>query len=211
MSIYAQNLEKTRTLITRNQTNIEEVNQPSFWISDVKNENNQMKVKIAFQSTINWLKIVQEQGESCSFYPIDGNNGVFRNNGLVVQSPNRFTYEWATENGVEIKNAGDCDCLLLNEKWHFIEFKTDASSTDIKQMTNNRNKGETQLAKTMTAFKESLQDNTLPCVCVLVVPKVYPKVQASLILRGVKFQKRFDKKVQLIEVSNDGNNSYGLK
>jgi hypothetical protein len=211
MSGYAQNSEKVRSLVTRNEENIIEIEQSSFWINDVKQDNNQFKVQIAFESIQNWLKIVQEQGGKCLFCPIDGNDGVFRKGNLIVQNSSRFVYNWATENGVEEKNAGDCDCLLVDNKWHFLEFKTDATSIGKNQMDNNRNKGEAQLAKTMTAFKEGLDDVHLPCVCVLVVPKVYPKTPASLINRGLKFRNRFDKKVQLIEISNDGNNHYSLR
>jgi hypothetical protein len=211
MSGYAPNIEKVRSLVTRNEKNILEIGQPSFWMNDVKQDNIQFKVQIAFESIQNWLKIVQEQGGKCVFCPMDGNDGVFRKEGLVVKDPSHFVYNWTVENGVEEKNAGDCDCLLVDDKWHFIEFKTDASSIVKSQMDNNRNKGEAQLAKTMTAFKEALDDVHLPCVCVLVVPKVYPKTPASLINRGVKFRNRFGKSTQLIEISNDGNSHYSLR
>jgi hypothetical protein len=210
MSEYDQNFEKVSNLITRNKENIQDIEHTSFWINDVKQDNNQLKVQIAAQSQTNWLKIIQEQGEKTIFCPVDGNEGVFRKEGLIVQNPSQFVYNWTTENGVEAKSAGDCDCLLVHHKWHFVEFKTDATSTDKNQMDNNRNKGEAQLAKTMTALKEALDDHNLPCVCVLVVPKIYPKTPAALIVRGVKFQKRHNK-TQLIEISNDGNNSYSLK
>jgi hypothetical protein len=209
MSVNDQNFEKLHSLVTRNKENIQEIEQTRFWINDVKQDNNQFKVEIAPQSKPNWLKISQEQGEKTLFCPVDGNEGIFRKEGLIVQDPSRFVYNWTTENGVEAKNAGDCDCLLVHRKWHFVEFKTDATSTDKNQMDNNRNKGEAQLARTMTAIKEALNDAHLPCVCVLVVPKIYPKIPAALILRGVKFQKKHGK-TQLIEISNDGNNSYPL-
>lgn len=205
MSAYSDNLDKIQQFITRNFDNIHVIGKTSFWLNDVE-----QRIELSWVSVPNWLKIKQEIGHNCSLFPVDGNQGVFRKEGLQVQEDSRFVYEWTTENGTIRKNAGDCDCLIIDEKWRFIEFKTEASSQDIDQMDNNRNKGEAQLARSLTAFKEQLDDESLKCECVLVVPTFFsfPKHKTSLFPRKVKFLKLF--KTELKEITNDGNISYDL-
>lgn len=209
MSTYANNIEQVKKITTRNQDNIKVLSQASFWISDVKQIDGSNKIQIEFHSKSNWLKVVQEQSKECSLFPVDGNDGVFLKGGLTVDDKNLFVYEWRTEKGVERKDAGDCDCLIIEDRWHFIEFKTEASSEEIHQINNNRNKGEAQLAKSMTSFKEQLTDEKIKCVCVLVVPIFFsfPRFRANF-SRKPRFLKLF--KVELIEVTTDGNHSYSL-
>jgi hypothetical protein len=209
MSTYANNLEKVNTLITRNQDNAQALNQASFWISDVKHADGSNKMEVVFQSKPNWLKIVQTQANVCSLFPVDGNDGMFLKQGLPVSDKNLFIYESKTKNGIEREVAGDCDCLIISNKWHFIEFKTEASSQEIHQINNNRNKGEAQLAKSMTSFKEQLAPENVKCVCVLVVPTFFsfPKFRANF-SRKPRFLKLF--KVELMEITTDGNDSYPI-
>lgn len=205
MSIYSVNLNKAQQLITRNFENIQTIEKTSFWLNDVD-----QKIESSSVSVPNWLKIRQKSGHECRLFPIDGNHGVFRKEGLEVRNNSLFSYKWKTENGTIEKNAGDCDCLIIDDKWRFIEFKIEASSQDIDQMNNNRNKGEAQLARSMTSFKEQLNEDTLKCECVLVVPKFFsfPKHKASLLPRKLRFLKLFG--TELKEITNDGNESYDL-
>lgn len=205
MSTYSDNLNKAQQLITRNFDNIQTIEKTSFWINDVD-----QKIESSSISVPNWLKIRQKSGHECTLFPVDGNHGTFRKEGLVVRNDSLFSYKWKTENGTTEKNAGDCDCLIIDEKWRFIEFKIEASSQDIDQMNNNRNKGEAQLARSMTSFREQLSEDTLSCECVLVVPKFFsfPKHKASLLSRKLRFLKLFE--TELKEITNDGNESYDL-
>lgn len=211
MSTYANNLEQVKKIVTRNQENIQVLNQASFWISDVKQADGSNKIEVAFHSKSNWLKVVQEQAKECSLFPVDGNEGVFLKQGLPVKDKSLFVYDWKTEKGIEQKDAGDCDCLIIADKWHFIEFKTEAySQKDIHQINNNRNKGEAQLAKSMTSFKEQISNETIKSVCVLVVPSFFsfPKFKAANLNRKLRFLKIF--KSELMEVTTDGNESYSI-
>ena len=203
MSAYFDNLNKAKQLVTRNSENIQAIEKTSFWLNDVD-----AKMGLSWVSVPNWLKIRQNSGHECSFFPVDGTEGVFRKEGLQVSDNNRFSYEWKTENGITLKGAGDCDCLIIDEKWRFIEFKTEASSQDIDQMNNNRNKGEAQLARSLTSFKEQIDDN-FKGECVLVVPSFFsfPKHKASF-SRKIRFLKLFN--TELKEITNDGNTSYDL-
>ena len=205
MSTYLDNLDKAKRLTTRNLKAIQEIDKTSFWLNDVD-----AKIEISWVSVPNWLKIHQESGHLCCLFPIDGNQGVFRKEGLLAHEDSRFTYAWKTENGTIVKNAGDCDCLIIDEKWRFIEFKTEASSQDIDQMNNNRNKGEAQLARTLTAFREQLAEDKWTAECLLAVPSFFsfPKHKSSLLSRKIRFLKLF--KAELKEITNDGNVSYDL-
>ncbi len=168
MSQYSENLEKVKILITRNHGNLQKIEESSFWITDEKQGDGTNQIKITFSSTRNWLKLTQNQGRVCCVLPVDGSHGLFR---LPISTP--IEYEWNKENEIQRKRAGDCDCLVLNEKWHFLEFKTDATSQDLLQITNNRNKAEAQLAKSMTSFREQLPDSDLKCICVIVGPDFF--------------------------------------
>lgn len=207
MSQYTENLGRAKSLVIRNHGNLIEIEASSFWITDQKQEDGTNQIKIAFYSIRNWLKLTQNQGVVCCVLPVDGPQGVFQENGLPVSTP--IEYEWNNENEIQRKRAGDCDCLVLNEKWHFLEFKTDATSQDLLQITNNRNKAEAQLAKSMTSFREQLPYSDLKCICVIVGPDFfsYPKFNASS-SRKISFLKKY--KAELIEVSISSNASYRL-
>lgn len=209
MSVYTNNLGKIRPLITRNETEINTIESPSFWISDVKQEDGSNKIQIELNSVRNWLKIKQLQGNTCTILPIDGQNGVFLKEGLPVNDKEQFRYEWKTDNEIKRLLAGDCDCLLLNEKWYFFEFKTDAISSNPPQLINNRNKGEMQLAKSLISFREQLLDFNIQSICILVVPYFasFPKFKADF-ARKIRFKQLF--KTTLEEVSIDGNFTYSL-
>ncbi len=210
MSSYSENLDRLNHLVTRNKHAIQEIKTPTFWLSDEKQSDGSNKIEIRFVSVPQWLKVSQSQNNSCHIIPIDGNGGVFREVGLPVSELDRFVYQWSTANGIDEKKPGDCDCLLLNKKWHFLEFKVEASSLDLKQIENNRNKAEAQLAKTMVSFREQLQSPTLACVCVIVAPGFYgyPKFRASSNTRKVRFLKRYS--CELKEIVPTGNTSYNL-
>jgi hypothetical protein len=209
MSELAQNLEKANRLVTRNRDNIVTLSATSFWINDEKQQDQSNLIEIRQISTRNWLKVTQTHGHEVSVFPVDGNSGVFREAGLPIHNNRPFTYEWQTATGIENKNAGDCDCLLIDEKWRFLEFKTGSSSEELDQINNNRNKAEAQLAKSLTSFREQLSDSTLSCECVLVVPTFfsYPKFKASF-NRKIRFRKLFH--VDLKEMTTSSSDSYDL-
>ncbi|PWK27836.1 hypothetical protein LV89_01243 [Arcicella aurantiaca] len=209
MSNYSENLEKIESLVTRNQANIQTINQTTFWIADEKQIDGSNQIKIQNSSTLNWLKVSQNQGENCSIFPVDGIQGVFQSTGLPVKNTNQFIFEWKNEHGIENKTPGDCDCLIVSDKLHFLEFKADATSQTIQQIDNNRNKAEAQLAKTLCSFREQLNDDNLKSICVLVVPKFfsYPNFKASS-SRKIKFLKLY--KCELKEITTDGNSEHQL-
>jgi hypothetical protein len=209
MSEFANNLEKANRLVTRNRNNIVRVSATSFWINDEKQPDQSNLIEIRQTSTRNWLKVTQTNGHEVNVFPVDGNSGVFREAGLPINNNRPFTYEWQTATGIENKNAGDCDCLLLDEKWRFLEFKTGSFSEELDQINNNRNKAEAQLAKSLTSFREQLSDSTLSCECVLVVPTFFdrPRFKASF-SRKIRFLKRFQ--VDLKEVTFSSSDKYDL-
>ena len=210
MNDYSENLNQVNQLVTRNQDAIQEVKASAFWLSDEKQADGSNKIEVKFSSVRQWLKVSQTQNNTCHVIPIDGNRGVFRESGLPISQPDKFAYQWSTENGIDEKNPGDCDCLLLNEKWHFLEFKAEASSRELKQIENNRNKAEAQLAKSMVSFREQLGKPTLACLCVVITPEFYdyPKSRASLQTRKVRFLKLYSCKLE--EITVGGNTSYNL-
>ena len=209
MSIYSENFEKIKSLVTRNSANIQVINNTTFWIADEKQSNDSCRINILFSSKHNWLKVAQSQGLECSVLPVDGNEGVFQASGLPVEDINKFVYQWKTENGIESKTPGDCDCLIVTNELHFLEFKAEASSETLQQIDNNRNKGEAQLAKSLTSIREQLGGFNVKCTCVLVVPDFfsYPKFKANE-SRKIRFLKIH--KCELKEVSTSGKTQYSL-
>ena len=209
MSAYLNNLEKANSLVTRNADNIQTITNPSFWINDEKQEDDSNEIIVSQSSLLNYLKIKQQQGHLCTIFPVDGQKGVFRKVGLPIKNNRSFVYDWQTEMGIESRNAGDCDCLILDEKWRLLEFKTASFSEDIKQINNNRNKAEAQLARGLTSFKEQLEEPSLKFECVVVVPSFFsfPKFKSSF-SRKIRFQKLYQ--VELKEISTAGNESYDL-
>jgi hypothetical protein len=210
MSNYSENFEKIKSLVTRtrNEANIETINHTTFWIADEKQTDDTNQIKVRYSSTRNWLKVCQNQGEECSVFPVDGQS-IFQSTGLPIKNKNQFVFEWKNEHGIENKTPGDCDCLIVSDKLHFLEFKADATSETIQQIDNNRNKAEAQLAKTLCSFREQLNDDHLKSVCVLVVPDFfsYPKFKASF-SRKIKFLKLY--KCELKEITTAGNTGYQL-
>ena len=209
MSNYSENLEKIKSFITRNEANIQTSSHTTFCIADEKQTDGSNQIKIQNSSIRNWLKISQNQGENCSIFPVDGVQGAFQSTGLPLKDISQFIFEWKDEHGIENKTPGDCDCLIVSDKLHFLEFKADATSQTLQQIDNNRNKAEAQLAKTFCSFREQLNDNNLKSVCVLVVPNFfsYPKFKASF-SRKIKFLKLY--KCELKEITTAGNTGYEL-
>jgi hypothetical protein len=209
MSEYLDNLEKINRFVTRNRANIQTITDSSFWITDEKQEDASNEIAIKKTSTRDWLKVTQARGHEATVFPIDGKSGVFREAGLPVKDNNLFVYDWQTASGIDRKNAGDCDCLILDEKGRFLEFKTESFSENIEQINNNRNKAEAQLAKSLTSFREQLKGAELRCECVVVVPPFFsfPKFKASF-SRKIKFYKVF--RVELKEITTSGSESYDL-
>jgi len=177
MSI-AENIERTDDLMTRNRENAMIMEEPSFWLSDIEVAPKQHEIRIERNAKPNWLKVSQDYGHFCKVYPVDGNGGVFNEKKLPIkytdESEFKYDREQFNSDTVKSKTAGNCDCLIVDEIWRFIEFKTDVTTTIKAADDNTRNKAEMQLARSMTSFKEQLSDPNLPCECVLVIPKYYP-------------------------------------
>jgi hypothetical protein len=145
----------------------------------------------------------------CTVFQVDGNDGVFEKNGLPVEDITMFSFFEGRANDVKsVKTPGDCDCLIISKEWHFLEFKTDATSNNIQQANDNREKGEAQLAKSMSSFRARIKDDIIRYNCVLVVPPSFPKFKASMVNRSLKFLKKFD--APLYEVSTSGIECYDL-
>jgi hypothetical protein len=209
MDNYSENLEKIKSLITRNIDNIKAIDNTTFWIVDEKQDNESNQMSVSFSSKNNWLKVSQSQGFQCSVIPVDGNEGVFQGNGLPVKNIKQFIYQWKTEKSIDEKTPGDCDCLIVANDIHFLEFKAEASSETLQQIDNNRNKGEAQLAKSLTSIREQLGDFSAKYICVLVVPDFfsYPKFKANT-SRKVRFLRVH--KCELKEITTSGKTQYNL-
>jgi hypothetical protein len=190
---YSANLQQITPLVSRNKANIITINAPSFWINDVEQADGAHQIKVESHSQKNWLKFNQEQGETCTLFPVDGAEGVFIYPPPVAQ-PDDFIL-----NG---KRVGGCDLLLLNDKWLFAELKTEAISPNPEQIQENRNKAALQLGRTFTYFQEQnmLLDKS-NCSCMIVAPTFFPKIAKISIPQTVKFLKRFG--VALIEKTTD--------
>ena len=104
MNEFQANLDLIRPYIRRSGNLKDPITQPRFWLNDVTQTNGAKKMEISLVDKPNWLKIRQTQGHECSFFPIDGDGGVFERNGLPVADLNRFAYEETGPDGrFEIK------------------------------------------------------------------------------------------------------------
>lgn len=191
---------KIEELISRNEGNVIEIIKPSFWINDVKQTTGDNKIEVEFLSQKSWLHVKQTHSKISKVFPVDGNHGVFKKNGLSVSRPDDFQYYESSNKIEEIKRAGDCDCLITQEQWHLLEFKTEASSLDLKQIENNRNKAKMQLARTLTALKEQLA-STPEILCVIVAPAVWPKTATKDIAGAVRFKKSYGTPLKIVQSS----------
>lgn len=194
---------KPDALVTRNHNEVLLVAQPSCWINDVQQSDGTFKAEIAFNNRKKWLQIRQQFGDEFTLYPL-GENGVMARAGLPVQRPEDFQYDWTQINSVtgqkqiDRKGAGDCDCLIVNDKWHLLEFKTNASSSAPEQIENNTAKAIAQLAKTLTAFRELLPAANFKAICIIVAPIIYPRQNSSKMSQAVKFKKKYDSPLNII-------------
>lgn len=166
---YSANLLRITPFVTRNRANVQEIDKPSFWVNDVEQANgsNEIKVSISFEK--NWLKFSQEHGESCTLFPVDGNDGVFK-----FPSPVKNEDDFLLPDGK--KKAGGCDLIVVNDKCLFVEYKINVTSLNLKQINENRTKASLQLAKTLTSFQEQgVLLNGTNCKCMIVTPTYFPK------------------------------------
>ena len=153
MNTYDQNLEIANQFVTRNRLNILENMGEVFWVNDVL-----QKMEISKIQKEGWLKVENSSGNEISFFPIDGNAGVFQKSGLDVQDKSKFEYFSSLSTPTK-KVAGSCDCLLLDERWRFFEFKNGPEAGPGETAsTVNREKAEKQLARTMTYFREKARE-----------------------------------------------------
>ncbi|MCA0236606.1 MAG: hypothetical protein LCH81_09510 [Bacteroidetes bacterium] len=186
--------------------NIIHVLQPSFWIDDVKQISGDNKIEVRLKSEKDWLHVKQQFSEECYILPVDGKFGVFGFSGLPVRKPDDFKYDWTKEDPstgktqTVTKGVGDCDCLIIHNMWHFIEFKTDASSTSLIQIDNNTRKAFFQLARTLTSVREACS-HIFNAKCLIVGPKIYPKTPASIMTQKLKF-KKYNADLEFIKVDD---------
>ncbi len=190
---YSTNLAQIMPLTSRNRENIQSIDAPSFWINDVAQADGSHRIKVETNSQKNWLKYNQEQGEICTLFPIDGDEGVFIYP-PPVKNPDDFV--------VNGKRVGGCDLLLLNARWLFTELKTEATSPNPEQIQENRTKAALQLGRTLTYFQEQniLLDKT-NCSCMIVSPTFFPKIAKMSVVQTVKFLRRYA--VPLTEKTTD--------
>ena len=183
---YSANLLQISPFITRNQANVQEIDKPSFWVNDVKQANgsNEIKVSVSFEK--NWLKFSQEHGESCTLFPVDGNDGVFK-----FPSPVKNEDDFLLPDGK--KKAGGCDLIVVNDKCLFVEYKINVTSLNLKQINENRTKASLQLAKTLTSFQEQgVLLNGTNCKCMIVTPTFFPEISRTPLSLTVKFLKKYN-------------------
>jgi hypothetical protein len=205
-------IKSTDGLMTRNFDYAKVLDSPSFWLADEKTPLGDNKMNISTDEIKNGLKLKQSHGHICKVYPVDGANGCFNNgtnNKLPVKGGLDFSYQWKdmVSNTFLKKEAGDCDCLIVDNKWHFIEFKTEAMGNSLVADSNNMNKATAQLARSMTSFKEQLDSPMLPCICIIVKARYYPSFPS--IKRNVEFKKKWG--VGLIEIKTDPSKPYYLE
>ena len=181
---YSANLLQIRPFVTRNQANVQRIDAPSFWVNDVEKADDSHEIKVSIASQKNWLKFNQEQGESCTLFPVDGNEGVF------IDPPNVKNPDDFSING---KRAGGCEFLLLKDKWLFAEYKIEAKSSNPSQILENRTKASLQLARTLTSFQEqAINLDKTNCKCMIVTPVFFPKISRISIPFIVGFLKKYN-------------------
>jgi hypothetical protein len=207
------NLNLFKSILKGRQFVVEEVKQPIFWMEDVDIGGNNMEVIISIERKEGWLEINNSNDESSvKFIPLDGQKGVFKAKPPSVSDIERFKFERvygfdeeSQKQKTKTESAGACDCLLLDVKWRFFEFKTKADSIDLKQADVNRTKAKLQLARTLTFFREQAAEKAFPfdsdCECIMVTNPFFPKITASNISQAVQFFREFQ--APLIEVKTD--------
>jgi len=201
MNTYAQNLEIVNQFVTRNREKILEIPDKNVWVNDIEQE-----MKISKERQEGWLTVENTSGNSISFFPVDGNGGVFQKNGLDVKDIRRFEY-FDSPRATQRKTAGPCDCLLLNERWRFFEFKNSPiTGTGVVAASINRDKAEKQLARTITYFREKAIAKGIGKVHaifegVVVTKPNFPRFTGSVADRGEEFFLEFQ--ARLIEITTD--------
>jgi hypothetical protein len=206
MSDYQTNLQIIQSCITKNHRNIVTIQAENFWINDVN-----QKIEVQQTASENWLQVNNPSLKEVRIYPVDGNSRVFPNT-LSVSDEARFKYyrtRFSTTKNqqvTEIKPVGLCDCLLVDERLRFLEFKNgpDAGPNELSAI-NNRERGEKQLARTLTYFREKKSEELKYTIfeAVLVTKPDFhrPKNPSALFERGVQFF--LDFQARLIELTTD--------
>ncbi len=182
---YSANLLQIMPFITRNRAKIQEIDVPSFWVNDEKQKNNSHEIRASTDPKENWLEFNQEQDEKCTLFAVDGKkDGVFK-----FPSPVKNEDDFLLHDG---KKAGGCDLLVVNHKCLFVEYKTNATSSNPKQILENRTKASLQLARTLTSFQEqAINLDKTNCKCMIVTPVYYPKISKISIPITVGFLKKY--------------------
>lgn len=183
------------------QQYVSEIADTSFWVNDVKQADNTNKIEVENTAQDNWIEFNQASEQTCTIYPIDGQKYVaFSKSSLDVSNPSRFVF---INTRGKSEKVGDCDVLILNDKWRFMEFKLNATSRSFLQIQENRDKAILQLARTVTFFKEQ-PNNTLTAQntkCIVVVPDFYPEISKIDFEKNVEFLNEFG--APLSEISPD--------
>jgi hypothetical protein len=215
---YEENVNKVQTLFTRNKEEAKTVESTTFWLTDVKQEDGSMKLTIAISSFPSALKFSQNHSENCFVVPVD--NGVFNERGLPISNKELFIYKWENDEGILEKFAGDCDALIVKNKWCFIEFKTEmleGAGNDLtkiaRNITNNKRKGYAQLAKSVFSFIEQLDNFEIKGTCILALPNFmsYPKYKASDIAMTSKYEKLLKNKFVFEKITVGGNINFPIE
>lgn len=213
MSKFNENKQLLVKLLKGRQYVLQELNTQQIWMEDEMQESGKSEVIVSVEEKPNWLKVANALDTGMfGFISIDGARGVFRNSSPPVKDETPFKYlktyfiaPTTGERKQRIETAGPCDCLIIDRRWRFFEFKTKAETQDINQADENRIKGELQLARTLTFFREQATDKNLDfpadCDCVLVTVPSFPSIKAKLINRAVKFNALFQ--APLTEIQTD--------
>jgi hypothetical protein len=190
-------LEQVWALVLPGKSPIE-VQGRSFWVDDVETEPGQHTLTVSLKNRKNWLKFKQAHHDTTLVCPVDGPQGIFAcQKGKLPIAPHfnddKFSYEKTSEQGDDVKNAGDCDALVVNKECHLLEFKTNEKTDSDKQQKNNSDKAEAQLARSLAYFKDIKK---VPVsACFVVVPYSPPRFRANYGPRQLAFLKNYNTKL----------------
>ncbi|MFN0035835.1 MAG: hypothetical protein ACKVUS_12290 [Saprospiraceae bacterium] len=196
---YEENKQVFIRLVGTRRFDMEETRRPNFWVQD-----DGTQVRVLDETAPKSLRIENPVRTILAFVPMDGSTGIFRNMPPIVRDEVPFRYQWYNRGNYEERTAGACDCLLLDSKWRFLELKTETSTQDPNQATQQREKAMLQLARTITFFREQAevqQVDVSPIEAVMAFPSRFPAEKAANFNRGPRFFKLF--KARLNEVNTD--------
>jgi len=225
MSRYEASLKLLALILKGRKYNVVEKQEVEFYIEDKRQPDQQHILEVADSPGSFSLKIENPQKRQISILATDGTGGVFQKTAPPVRDESKFSYRWVTDfstGSLKDKIAGACDCLMIDEKWRFIELKTEVLESGYNDLAyaqkvakQNRDKAEMQIARTMAFFKEQSEDKqqkiNAPFEAILVVGPNFPSTNAETLSRRLNFINRFEADLKEMQAFNkfDPKNSKG--